>query len=62
MLTRFIRSQEVQNLSGLSRATLWRLEQGGLFPRRKKIGSYAVGWREDEIKQWIDNRPTSAVA
>ena len=59
MLTRFIRIKEVQKISGLRRPSLSRLEREGLFPKRKKLGSHAVGWREDEVREWLDSRPTN---
>ncbi len=41
---------------GLSRTTLWRLENKGEFPKRVSLGGNSVGWKLSEIKQWIDER------
>ncbi|WAH61377.1 AlpA family phage regulatory protein [Pseudomonas silvicola] len=41
---------------GLSRTTIYRLEQQGLFPRRVKLGSNSVGWRMSEVVSWMDMR------
>ena len=53
---RIIRAKEVQSMAGLSRTTLWRLENKGEFPRRISLGGNSVGWKLSEIKQWIDAR------
>jgi predicted DNA-binding transcriptional regulator AlpA len=52
-----LRTADVVRRTGLSRTTLWRLERQGEFPARVRLGLNSVGWREDEIAQWIDARP-----
>lgn len=53
MKKRFLRFPDVQKLVGLSRTTIWRLEQEGKFPARKKLGENSVAWLEEEIEKWI---------
>ncbi len=53
---RIIRAKEVQNLTGLSRTTLWRLEQQNAFPKRVSLGGQSVGWKLNEIQSWIDEK------
>jgi len=53
---RILRAREVIQKTGLSRGTLWRLELGGDFPRRRQIGPQAVGWVSEEVDAWIDSR------
>ncbi len=53
---RIIRAKEVQNMTRLSRTTLWRLESKGEFPYRVSLGGNSVGWKLSEIKQWVDER------
>lgn len=48
-----IRPKEVASLTGLSRATLWRMQKIGEFPKAKKIGRHAVGFLWSEIEAWI---------
>lgn len=48
---------EVINLTGLSNATIWRLEKTGNFPKRLALSENRVGWRESEIFEWIEGRP-----
>ncbi len=52
-----LRFGEVRKRTGLSRVTIWRLERDGAFPARVSLGGAAVGWREDEVQEWIDSRP-----
>jgi prophage regulatory protein len=51
------RTDEVTRLTGLSRTTLWRFECQGKFPARVRLGANSVGWREEEIRAWLDERP-----
>lgn len=36
----------------LSRAWVWRLEQEGKFPKRRRMGA-RVYWLESEVDQWL---------
>ena len=40
----------------LSDPTIWRLEKAGKFPRRIKLGAGSVGWFEDEVDAWLDEK------
>lgn len=51
---RIVREPECLKMTGLSQTTIWRLEKLGNFPKRHKLTKYAVGWRESEIAQWIN--------
>ncbi len=53
---RFIRENERQLITSISRSQAWKLEQKGLFPKRIKLGNRSVCWRLSEIQQWIENR------
>ncbi len=53
---RIIRAREVLDTTGLSRTTLWRLENKGDFPRRVSLGGNAVGWKLSEVQTWVRNR------
>lgn len=57
MNNRILRFQEVIELTGLSRSTIQRKEQVGLFPKRKQLGLNSVGWLESDIQQWLENLP-----
>jgi predicted DNA-binding transcriptional regulator AlpA len=54
--SRVLRVPDVCDLTGLSRTTVWRLEKRGDFPARRRLGPQAVGWTEEEVLAWIDDR------
>jgi prophage regulatory protein len=57
---RILRTPDVLNITGLSRAQIERLEKRGEFPARVKISKRASGWRSDEVAAWIESRPRAA--
>lgn len=54
--SKVLRCAEVLHRTGLSKATIYRLMDKGLFPLRRPLCSGAVGWSEEEIEAWIDER------
>ncbi|QIG52709.1 AlpA family phage regulatory protein [Nordella sp. HKS 07] len=52
----FLRLPQVLKAIGVSASTLWRWEQSGLFPRRRKLGPNIVGWHQSEITEWVRSR------
>lgn len=52
-----LRTKEVITITGLSRTTIWRLERHDNFPKRLKLSANRVGWNDDEIHQWLMDRP-----
>lgn len=42
----------VEKLSGLSRATIYRLIKSGKFPRPLSIGTGSVRWRQSDVMAW----------
>ncbi len=42
----------VEKMSGLSRATIYRLIKSGKFPRPFSIGTGAVRWRQSDVIAW----------
>lgn len=53
---RFLRIDEVVEKIGLSRPTIWRLEQTGEFPKRRQLGKNSVAWLEEEVEEWMRKR------
>ncbi|HUW76746.1 MAG TPA: AlpA family phage regulatory protein [Gallionella sp.] len=47
-----LRRQTVEQMSGLSRATIYRLIKLGKFPRRLSIGTGSVCWRLSDVIAW----------
>lgn len=54
---RILRWPELQQITGYSRTTIWRLEQEGKFPKRRQIGANMVGWISSEVSQWLAALP-----
>jgi len=50
----------VEQLSGLSRATIYRLIKLGKFPRPLSIGTGSVRWRQSDVIAWQQSLGTSA--
>lgn len=53
---RILRAHEVHQISGLSRTTIWRMENKGQFPRRLPLSTGSAGWRKSEINAWVRTR------
>ena len=51
------RLPEVEQVSGLSRSSIYRLEASGEFPKRVKLGQRAVGWPREALLNWCRSRP-----
>ena len=57
-----LNAKQVTQITNLSRVTLWRLERSGKFPKRINISANRIGWLEEDIANWIDNRPRGICA
>jgi prophage regulatory protein len=53
---RLIGRAELQRRVPYSLTHVWRLEQKGEFPKRIPIGKNRVGWDEEEVAAWIEDR------
>ena len=56
MLDRHYRRTDVENITGLSRSTIYLMMSRGEFPRPVKITGKAVAWPESVIKTWLAAR------
>lgn len=59
MSMQILRAPEVMDKCGFKRTTLWRLVHESDFPKPIFITSKAIGWREDQIDEWIRSRPVA---
>ena len=59
MSTRILRAAAVMDKCGFRRTTLWRLVHEADFPKPIFITGKAIGWREDQVDEWIDARPVA---
>jgi prophage regulatory protein len=56
MPDRIFRRPAVQDLTGLSRSTIYAMIASGTFPAPVKLGTRAVGWREADLNEWLASR------
>jgi prophage regulatory protein len=59
-MERLMRRPDVQNVTGLSRSTIYAMMAEGTFPKPVKLGKRAVAWREADIRNWLDSREHGA--
>lgn len=52
-----LRKEEVLRRTGLKTTRLYELISKEEFPAQVSIGARAVGWYEDEVQDWIRERP-----
>ena len=55
---RILRRKEVEEKTGLARSTIysWMKREEGAFPKPIRLGARSVGWLEEEIDAWLDER------
>ena len=57
---RMLNWREVQAIVGLSRTTVWRLQQIDAFPKPVSLSPGRVCWWETEVMAWRRSRTTAA--
>ena len=57
MSRRVLRLKAVKEATGLSRSSIYALQQRGIFPQSIRVGPKATGWYEDEVQNYIETRP-----
>ena len=57
MENKFLRRREVEEITGLSRSTIYRMVKTGQFPQPVRVGRKAVRWRLSDIIAWMESRP-----
>ncbi len=62
MADKHLRRPAVQELTGLSRSTIYDLMAKGAFPRPVRLTAKAVAWPESAIADWLLNRPKTNAA
>lgn len=48
--------ERVRDIIGVSRTTVWRMQQAGNFPTRVTVSPGRVGWWESELTAWKSAR------
>ena len=56
---RLLRRRQVEEITGMTRSSIYRLMDSGDFPRPVRVGPAAVRWKESEITCWLESRAHS---
>ena len=56
-----MRRQSVEQVTGLTTSTLYRLVKLGDFPAPLQLTKGVVAWKQQEVTQWIGSRPRVAL-
>ena len=56
MAQKILRRRAVESVSGLPTSTLYERMARGQFPKPVKLGLRSVGWLEDEVTAWQEER------
>ena len=62
MADRHLRRPAVEDMTGLSRSTIYDLMAKGAFPRPVRLTGKAVAWPESAIADWLAKRPATDAA
>lgn len=60
MADRHLRRPTVEEITGLSRSSIYEMMERGEFPRPVRIGRRAVAWPESKIVAWLAGRAAIA--
>jgi len=55
MIDYLLPRKTVEKMSGLSRASIYRLMNAGKFPRPLPIGTGSVRWRQSDVIAWQES-------
>ena len=55
MVPKLLRRHQLEANLGISRSTIYQMMASGEFPKPLKIGRRAVGWRVEDVEEWLDN-------
>ena len=56
MIAKVYRRPEVEEITGLSRTSIYKMMNRGEFPRPVRLTKRAVGWPEQVIAEWLEAR------
>jgi prophage regulatory protein len=56
MNDRVMRLDEVKAVTGLGKSMIYKLLKDESFPGSIKLSERCVGWRESEIRGWVESR------
>ena len=60
MSEKLLRRKAVEEITGLSRSSIYAKMEKGTFPKPIKLGIKAVAWKHSDIQAWIQSCATAA--
>ena len=54
--TALLRLPEVEKITGLKRATIYRHASEGRFPKQIKLTNSSSAWIASEVEEWVQSR------
>lgn len=59
MTEKYLRRKAVEEMTSLSRSSIYKLMMEGDFPRPVKLTGKSVAWPESAIAEWLASRPVA---
>jgi prophage regulatory protein len=56
MTQRLLKRKEVEQITTLSSASIYRLVASGDFPSQVQVSKRSVAWREEDVNEWLAQR------
>ena len=60
-MRRILRLEDVSEMTSLSKSTILRYEQEGIFPKHIQLGKRCIAWDGDEINEWIEEQKSRSL-
>lgn len=60
-MKQILRINEVKQLTGLSRSTIYQYMAERRFPKSVSLGARSVGWLSTDVYDWINQKVISSV-
>lgn len=54
-----IRLNKVIEQTGLSKSSVYAFIKNGTFPPAVQLSVRCVGWKQEDIENWVNNRPSA---
>lgn len=55
---KILRFKELMKILNVSRSTIDRWVKDSNFPKKLNLGANSIGWKEEDILNWINTRNT----
>lgn len=55
-MNKIFRLSEVQQITGLSKSTIYLMMKNEEFPKNIMLGIRAVGWAESDLRAWVETK------